>query len=287
MGDRGPMFERFDSEARRVLVVAQDLARRHGHDYLGVEHILVALLDAFPALVDKAAKPAGVALADLRSQVVDSCGWVEGDRPVRSGTVTFTPRAKRALERTPAEAAGTGSTSIRPEHLLCALAEDGDGVAGDVLRGAGLGPGWLRSCFASGLAPDDETTPGAVALVARARALAVAAHAELMGTHHLLLAMTEEADNVASRVLRHLGISADEVTAAIRLTGGPKGTMDEEPDDEERSRVEIRVADGPPLIVDDRRLAEALRSFLSSEDVDLHDALRAYLDPDAGQSPPA
>ena len=40
------MFERFTVDARAVVVAAQEEARRLGHDYIGTEHVLLALLDA-------------------------------------------------------------------------------------------------------------------------------------------------------------------------------------------------------------------------------------------------
>ena len=39
------MFERFTERARRVIVVAQNEARGLDHDYLGTEHILLALME--------------------------------------------------------------------------------------------------------------------------------------------------------------------------------------------------------------------------------------------------
>jgi ATP-dependent Clp protease ATP-binding subunit ClpC len=38
------MFERFTDRARRVVVLAQEEARMLNHDYVGTEHILLALI---------------------------------------------------------------------------------------------------------------------------------------------------------------------------------------------------------------------------------------------------
>jgi len=45
MLDRGPMFERFTNRARNVVVLSQEEARLLGHNYIGTEHILLALLE--------------------------------------------------------------------------------------------------------------------------------------------------------------------------------------------------------------------------------------------------
>lgn len=39
------MFERFTDRARRVVVLAQDEARALNHNYIGTEHLLLALLE--------------------------------------------------------------------------------------------------------------------------------------------------------------------------------------------------------------------------------------------------
>ena len=38
------MFERFTDRARRVVVLAQEEARRLNHNYIGTEHILLGLM---------------------------------------------------------------------------------------------------------------------------------------------------------------------------------------------------------------------------------------------------
>ena len=38
------MFAKFTEQARRVLTLAQDEARRFNHNYLGTEHILLGLI---------------------------------------------------------------------------------------------------------------------------------------------------------------------------------------------------------------------------------------------------
>ena len=39
------MFERFTDRARRVVVLAQEEARMLSHNYIGTEHLLLALLE--------------------------------------------------------------------------------------------------------------------------------------------------------------------------------------------------------------------------------------------------
>ena len=56
------MFERFTDRARRVIVLAQDVARELDHNYIGTEHILLGLIRegegvAAHVLVDLGAGP--------------------------------------------------------------------------------------------------------------------------------------------------------------------------------------------------------------------------------------
>ena len=44
------MFERFSDRARRVIVLAQEEARMLDHNYIGTEHILLALTTQVPPL---------------------------------------------------------------------------------------------------------------------------------------------------------------------------------------------------------------------------------------------
>ena len=47
------MFERFTDRARRVVVLAQEEARRLNHNYIGTEHILLGLIQKAKAMPQK------------------------------------------------------------------------------------------------------------------------------------------------------------------------------------------------------------------------------------------
>jgi ATP-dependent Clp protease ATP-binding subunit ClpA len=60
------------------------------------------------------------------------------------GHLPFTPRAKKVLELSLREAIRLKDRSIRPEHLLLGLLREGEGLAAEVLVGAGLSLDELR-----------------------------------------------------------------------------------------------------------------------------------------------
>ena len=63
------MFERFTDRARRVVVLAQEEARMLEHDYIGTEHLLLALIREGNGVAAKALRALEVDLDTLRREV--------------------------------------------------------------------------------------------------------------------------------------------------------------------------------------------------------------------------
>ncbi len=113
------MFERFTDRARRVLVIAQEEARALGHNVLGSEHMLLALLEEGEGVAAKVLGELGLDAGQLRQRVKDAGGLgVSGEATV---SPPFTPGAKRSLERSLREALQLGHNYIGTEHLLLGL----------------------------------------------------------------------------------------------------------------------------------------------------------------------
>jgi len=62
------MLERFDQQARRVVVLAQEEARTLNHNYVGTEHILLGLIREGGAAA-RALESRGISLDAVRQQV--------------------------------------------------------------------------------------------------------------------------------------------------------------------------------------------------------------------------
>ena len=77
------MFERFTDRARRVVVLAQQEARDLGHNYIGTEHILLALIDEGQGVAAKALTALGISQDAARQRVEDIIG--RGRVPVLVG----------------------------------------------------------------------------------------------------------------------------------------------------------------------------------------------------------
>jgi ATP-dependent Clp protease ATP-binding subunit ClpC len=124
------MFERFTDRARRVVVLAQQEARRLDHNYIGTEHILLGLIHEGEGVAAKALDSLGISLQAVRQQVEEIIGRGE---QAPSGHIPFTPRAKKVLELSLRESQQLGHDYIGTEHILLGLVREGDGVAAQVL----------------------------------------------------------------------------------------------------------------------------------------------------------
>ena len=89
------MFERFTEKAIKVIMLAQEEARRLGHNFVGTEQILLGLIGEGTGIAAKVLKSMGVNLKDARSEVEKIIGRGSGFVAVE---IPFTPRAKKVLE---------------------------------------------------------------------------------------------------------------------------------------------------------------------------------------------
>jgi ATP-dependent Clp protease ATP-binding subunit ClpC len=137
------MFERFTDRARRVVVAAQHEARALGHDFIGTEHLLLGLISEGSGVGAKVLESLGVGAETLRAAVAE---MVEPrEQSPSAAHIPFTPRAKQVLRLSLAEALRFGHNYIGTEHLLLALIEEHNGVAGQVLAAAGADLGRARA----------------------------------------------------------------------------------------------------------------------------------------------
>ncbi|XP_022738857.1 ATP-dependent Clp protease ATP-binding subunit ClpA homolog CD4B, chloroplastic-like [Durio zibethinus] len=136
------MFERFTEKAIKVIMLAQEEARRLGHNFVGTEQILLGLIGEGTGIAAKVLKSMGINLKDARVEVEKIIGRGSGFVAVE---IPFTPRAKRVLELSLEEARHLGHNYIGSEHLLLGLLREGEGVAARVLENLGADPSNIRT----------------------------------------------------------------------------------------------------------------------------------------------
>ncbi|MBI4802144.1 MAG: ATP-dependent Clp protease ATP-binding subunit [Elusimicrobia bacterium] len=130
------MGTRFTERAQRVILIAQEEAKRLNHDYVGTEHILLGLIALGEGVASQVLASLGVDLRKVRAEIEKIVGT--GDNMMLLGEIPFTPRAKKVLEYAVEEAQHMSHSYIGTEHILMGLIREEEGVAARVLENLGL-----------------------------------------------------------------------------------------------------------------------------------------------------
>jgi ATP-dependent Clp protease ATP-binding subunit ClpA len=300
------MFERFTANARRAVVTAQEEARELNHNYIGTEHILLALLPRPNHLPNEesAIAPAileefGMSREGVREEVIDKVGIGKGK--AKTGHIPFTPRAKKVLELALREALQLHHNYIGTEHILLGLIREDEGVAVQILRKhadllalraavldrvpAGEGDATrlpvvvgslMRRVRARHGGPGDVVGEsggeGAVGATPAADATlteaARLAGSAPVGSHHLLLAALADPNSAAARTLAGLGVDLDQARESLR-TADVTGTTDEPPEEAGRRQMSLQVADETlTVVIVDPVLVAAAKDALAAVNAD-------------------
>ena len=186
------MFERFTEKAIKVIMLAQEEARRLGHNFVGTEQILLGLIGEGTGVAAKVLKSMGVNLKDSRVEVEKIIGRGSGFVAVE---IPFTPRAKRVLELSLEEARQLGHNYIGTEHLLLGLIREGEGVAARVLENLGVDLTKVRTQVVRMLGETAEVTTGS----GSSKGSAKTATLDEFGTNLTQLASESKLDPVVGR----------------------------------------------------------------------------------------
>ena len=140
------MFEHFSKEAIKVIMLAQEEARRLGHNLVGSEQVLLGLIGENTSVAAKVLNDLGINIKNARVEVEKIIG--RGSRFV-SAEIPFTPKMKRVFDKSFEAARQLGDDFIAPEHLFLGLIEDGEGVAIKVIENLGVDTAQARSAVLS------------------------------------------------------------------------------------------------------------------------------------------
>ncbi|WP_042376975.1 Clp protease N-terminal domain-containing protein [Streptacidiphilus melanogenes] len=129
-------FERFTDLNRHVVVLAQESARTHKHDFIGTEHLLLGLLGeprglAYELLTAKAGSEQRV--RDAVAEVLPPSG-----RKALRGHIAFRPESKRALAQASLASADLGHDWVGTEHTLLGLIRVEESPTARILRDLGF-----------------------------------------------------------------------------------------------------------------------------------------------------
>ena len=222
MADR---FYKFTERARRVLTYAQEEAQRFNHNYIGTDHLLLGLIREDEGLAAKVLNNLGVKLTNVRSAV----GFIIGrGEKSPSGEIGLTPRAKKVIELSVAEARGLDHSYVGTEHLLLGLVGEGEAIAFGVLQSLGVTLERVRTetaRFLSNTPPASHAVKPSDAQVAEARRAVEQALAAIealgnsdvaAGLAHALLAPVLR-EIIGGLGILGLGYVSEELSARLQL----------------------------------------------------------------------
>src|SRR5256885_11210184 len=135
------MFERFTDKGRKIIVLAREEAERHQNDYLGTEHLVLAILRETDGVALMILKKMGLSTEQIRLEIERNLPG--GGTTMTFGEIPFSPRVKKVIEYAVEEARLLGHNHIGGEHLLLGLLREEEGIGGE--RSPGL-PGRTPSC---------------------------------------------------------------------------------------------------------------------------------------------
>jgi ATP-dependent Clp protease ATP-binding subunit ClpC len=145
------VLERFDDNARRVLVLAQEEARHLRHGFIGTEHLVCGLVRQGGTAAEVLGS-FGVSLETLRRRIAETIGPAQS---APTASPSFTPRSKKVLELAGRESTRLGEGPVGPEHILLGLLRERGGAGVQVLVGLGVDPARVRLELVRLLTEDD------------------------------------------------------------------------------------------------------------------------------------
>jgi ATP-dependent Clp protease ATP-binding subunit ClpA len=154
------LFERFTKTAQKAVSDAQEQARALGHNFIGVEHLLLGVLHEPGGGAAEVLRARGVSEDAFRARLLEIfSGGEQHDAPPGS-QLPFAPLTKKVLEHALREALSLRMNAIGTEHLLLGIAREPDSVAMRILReGWDLYPeairGAVMEALPAGLIPAD------------------------------------------------------------------------------------------------------------------------------------
>jgi ATP-dependent Clp protease ATP-binding subunit ClpC len=130
-----PPFDRFSNAAKQVLQSAETEAKSDGSNYIGTEHLLLALLKHTDSSASTLLMECSVQYSTVRemlTRVLDERESAEIKQLIP------TSRVRRVLDLALGEASRMGCERVGTEHLLLGLVIEAEGIAAHVLHDYGI-----------------------------------------------------------------------------------------------------------------------------------------------------
>jgi excisionase family DNA binding protein len=149
--------DKFTDQARNVLALAIEEARRYNHTGVGTEHLLLAIMSESEGIAAKALSQLHVQENEIRKHI-EIQHPEELDHPVAEGMIGLTPQGKASIELAVQEARGLDHHYLGTEHLLLGLLREEASLGSQVLRQSDVSLEKTRNLIKQLLMMDQTTT---------------------------------------------------------------------------------------------------------------------------------
>jgi ATP-dependent Clp protease ATP-binding subunit ClpA len=187
----------FTKHAVNVTNLAQREALSLGHNYIGTEHILLALVRENEGLAARILLDFPADAEKLREEIIRTIGFER-----------FTERGRQVVVLAQNEARVLRHNYIGTEHILLGLLREQEGLAARVLESLGVTLEEARARVVRIVGQGDEVTTGQIPFTPRAKKVlelalreALSLGNDFIGTEHLLLGLLREHESRAVEIL--------------------------------------------------------------------------------------
>lgn len=131
------MEAKFSQRVKDVITFSREEALRLGHDYIGIEHLMLGMIRDGEGVGIKLLKNLGVSIQDLRKQIEQSLP-ISTRKVNNLANIPLVKQAEKTLKLTYLEAKVFKAPQIGTEHLLMCILKDNDNVATKTLEKFGI-----------------------------------------------------------------------------------------------------------------------------------------------------
>ncbi|MHC4609554.1 MAG: Clp protease N-terminal domain-containing protein [Planctomycetota bacterium] len=131
------MYEKFSPRVDKVIKLANEIAREYDQEYVGTEHVLLAILREGTGIGAKILLNHGITEAGLREEI-DKLIKKSMEETWVFGRLPGTPHFKNVVATAIEQARQIESKEICTEHLLLALSRESGSVAYRALKNVGI-----------------------------------------------------------------------------------------------------------------------------------------------------
>lgn len=128
------MEAKFSPKVKEVISYSREEALRLGHDYIGIEHLLLGLIREGEGLAIKVLKSLEVDVIMLRKNVEEAIKDKVSKHAYNVGSLPLTKQAEKVLKITVLEAKVQKSDVIGTEHLMLSILKNKDNIATQLLN---------------------------------------------------------------------------------------------------------------------------------------------------------